>query len=77
MEQGLYIVGMKSYGRAPTFLMATGYEQVRSVVAFLAGDIEAALKVELDLPETGVCSVNRSQVQIVEKTSGCSSSCSN
>jgi hypothetical protein len=28
---------MKSYGRAPTFLMATGYEQVRSIAAALAG----------------------------------------
>ncbi|MEK8110485.1 hypothetical protein NKG94_51495 [Micromonospora sp. M12] len=37
-EPGYYAVGMKSYGRAPTFLMATGYEQVRSVVAALAGD---------------------------------------
>ncbi|MFG3613362.1 NAD(P)-binding domain-containing protein [Rummeliibacillus stabekisii] len=57
-EQGLYIVGMKSYGRAPTFLMATGYEQVRSITAYLAGDIEASKRVELDLPETGVCSIN-------------------
>jgi thioredoxin reductase len=55
-EKDFYIVGMKSYGRAPTFLMATGYEQVRSVVAALAGDMEAARKVELDLPATGVCS---------------------
>jgi len=54
-EAGFYIVGSKSYGRAPTFLMATGYEQVRSVVAAIAGDMEAARKVELDLPETGVC----------------------
>ncbi|WP_064745756.1 FAD-dependent oxidoreductase [Paenibacillus sp. UNC451MF] len=60
VEKGFYIVGMKSYGRAPTFLMATGYEQVRSVVAYLAGDYEAALKVELDLPETGVCSIKNS-----------------
>ncbi|NOU94385.1 FAD-dependent oxidoreductase [Paenibacillus sp. LMG 31456] len=60
VEKGFYIVGMKSYGRAPTFLMATGYEQVRSVVAYLAGDYEAALKVELDLPETGVCSITNS-----------------
>lgn len=59
-ETGFYIVGMKSYGRAPTFLMATGYEQVRSVVAYLTGDIEAARKVELDLPETGVCSLDLS-----------------
>ncbi len=59
-EKDFYIVGMKSYGRAPTFLLATGYEQVRSVVAELAGDHEAAARVELDLPETGVCSVPRS-----------------
>ena len=57
-EKDFYIVGMKSYGRAPTFLMATGYEQVRSVVAYLTGDFESAKNVELDLPETGVCSVN-------------------
>ncbi|MGG6447686.1 FAD-dependent oxidoreductase [Pseudobacillus badius] len=56
-EKDFYIVGMKSYGRAPTFLMATGYEQVRSIVAYLAGDFEGAKKVELDLPETGVCSL--------------------
>ncbi|WP_067461028.1 FAD-dependent oxidoreductase [Actinomadura macra] len=55
-EPGYFIVGMKSYGRAPTFLMATGYEQVRSIVASLAGDLEAAASVELVLPETGVCS---------------------
>ena len=55
-EPGFYIVGMKSYGRAPTFLMLTGYEQVRSVVAELAGDLDAARRVELTLPATGVCS---------------------
>ena len=54
-EKDFYIVGMKSYGRAPTFLLATGYEQVRSVVAMLAGDVAAAERVELVLPETGVC----------------------
>lgn len=54
-EPGLFIVGSKSYGRAPTFLMATGYEQVRSVVAELAGDTVAARQVQLVLPETGVC----------------------
>ncbi|QDI70307.1 flavoprotein [Streptomyces calvus] len=54
-EQGIYLVGMKSYGRAPTFLAMTGYEQVRSVVAAIAGDTEAADRVELTLPETGVC----------------------
>ncbi|MFO7170042.1 MAG: NAD(P)-binding domain-containing protein [Chloroflexota bacterium] len=55
-EPDFYIVGMKSYGRAPTFLLLTGYEQVRSVAAALAGDWEAARRVELVLPETGVCS---------------------
>ncbi|USK81297.1 NAD(P)-binding domain-containing protein [Peribacillus frigoritolerans] len=57
-EKNFYIVGMKSYGRAPTFLLATGYEQVRSVVAYLTGDVEGAKEVQLELPETGVCSVN-------------------
>lgn len=55
-EPGFYLAGMKSYGRAPTFLMMTGYEQVRSIVAEIAGDHDAAAKVELVLPETGVCS---------------------
>ncbi len=55
-EPGYYAVGMKSYGRAPTFLLATGYEQVRSIAAALAGDWAAARDVRLDLPETGVCS---------------------
>ncbi len=54
-EPGFYTVGVKSYGRAPTFLMATGFEQARSVVAAIAGDLDAADRVELDLPETGVC----------------------
>ncbi|MFI5689597.1 NAD(P)-binding domain-containing protein [Streptomyces sp. NPDC051636] len=54
-EQGVYLVGMKSYGRAPTFLAMTGYEQVRSIAAAIAGDQEAAGRVELTLPETGVC----------------------
>ncbi|MBX7444881.1 MULTISPECIES: FAD-dependent oxidoreductase [unclassified Arthrobacter] len=57
-EKDFYLAGMKSYGRAPTFLMATGYEQVRSIAAALAGDAEAADAVELELPETGVCSTS-------------------
>ncbi len=57
-EPGFYFAGIKSYGRAPTFLMITGYEQVRSIAADIAGDREAAERVELELPETGVC--NRS-----------------
>ena len=58
-ENGFYVVGAKSYGRAPTFLLATGYEQARSVVAALAGDWQAARNVQLELPETGVCSSTR------------------
>ena len=54
-EKDFYIVGMKSYGRAPTFLMATGYEQIRSIVAYMNGDLKAAEDVQLELPETGVC----------------------
>ncbi|MGG6380542.1 FAD-dependent oxidoreductase [Paenarthrobacter sp. NEAU-H11] len=57
-DKDFYVVGMKSYGRAPTFLLATGYEQVRSVVAALAGDQEASNTVQLVLPETGVCSTD-------------------
>lgn len=56
-EPGYYAVGAKSYGRAPNFLMATGYEQVRSVVAALAHDAAAADLVTLTLPATGVCSL--------------------
>lgn len=44
---------MKSYSRGPTFLTMTGSKQVRSVVVKLAGD--DAERVELTLPETGVC----------------------
>jgi thioredoxin reductase len=54
-EPGVFLAGMKSYGRAPTFLAMTGYEQVRSIAADLAGDRAAAERVELVLPETGVC----------------------
>jgi hypothetical protein len=57
-EPGFYTAGVKSYGRAPTFLMATGFEQVRSIAAALAGDMKAADEVHLDLPETGVCSTD-------------------
>ena len=68
-EARFYVVGAKSYGRAPNFLLATGHEQVRSVVAALAGDYAAADDVQLDLPETGVCST-----QFDEASSACCSS---
>lgn len=55
-EPNFFLAGMKSYGRAPTFLLATGYEQVRSITAYLAGDIVSARNVQLVLPATGVCS---------------------
>ena len=57
-DGNLFAIGMKSYGRAPTFLLLTGYEQARSVVSAIAGDWEAARRVELVLPETGVCSTD-------------------
>jgi hypothetical protein len=62
-ETGYYAVGAKSYGRAPNFLMATGYEQVRSVVAALVGDLVQADDVQLDLPETGVCNTRSAYEQ--------------
>lgn len=70
-EKDFYIVGSKSYGRAPTFLMATGYEQVRSIVAYLTGDYKAAEKIELDLPETGVCSVNLNTKESCSEQDSC------
>jgi glycine/D-amino acid oxidase-like deaminating enzyme len=70
-EPGFYVVGMKSYGRAPTFLMATGFEQVRSVVAFLDGDLAAARQVYLELPETGVCSADAAFGDADDAGSGC------
>ncbi len=74
-EPGFYIVGMKSYGRAPTFLMLTGYEQVRSVVAELSGDPEAARRVELILPATGVCSATPGAADAACDTSAAATSC--
>ncbi|RMI42478.1 FAD-binding protein [Actinomadura harenae] len=78
-EPGFYMAGMKSYGRAPTFLMATGYEQVRSIVAALAGDREAADDVQLDLPETGVCSSDLLTEDLLPgdtgQDAGCGTSC--
>ncbi|MBT2450403.1 NAD(P)-binding domain-containing protein [Streptomyces sp. ISL-43] len=71
-EKDVYLVGMKSYGRAPTFLAMTGYEQVRSIAAHLAGDRAAAERVELTLPETGVCGGAGlfDQPQAAEETGG-------
>jgi hypothetical protein len=71
-EPGYFAVGVKSYGRAPTFLMATGYEQVRSVAAYIAGDLAAADAVQLVLPQTGVCSTSPATPKPAKK-SGCSS----
>ncbi|HEX7116123.1 MAG TPA: NAD(P)-binding domain-containing protein [Steroidobacter sp.] len=70
-EHGYYAVGARSYGRAPTFLLVTGYEQARSVVAALAGDIASADEAQLVLPETGVCSTDFVDAGL----SGCGSNC--
>lgn len=69
-EPGFYAIGAKSYGRAPNFLMATGFEQARSVVAALAGDMAAADAVRLELPQTGVCS-SRLPCDDQPATAGC------
>lgn len=53
-EPGLFVVGMKSYGRAPTFLLRTGYEQVRSVAAALAG-YDAAVRAPAPDADAGAC----------------------
>ena len=62
-EPNYYTAGMKSYGRAPTFLMATGYEQVRSIAAALVGDFDDADDIQLNLPETGFCGTGISAEQ--------------
>lgn len=71
-EKDFYIAGVKSYGRAPTFLLATGFEQVRSIAAFIAGDVESARQVQLKLLETGVCKVEPlpTQFQILDTNGG-------
>jgi Pyridine nucleotide-disulphide oxidoreductase len=58
-EPGYVIVGMKSYGRAPTFLLATGYQQVGSVVAALAGDPAGAARRDDGPPAAVLCASNR------------------
>jgi hypothetical protein len=65
-EPGFYTIGVKSYGRAPTFLLLTGYEQARSVAAAIAGDMVAADDVHLVLPDTGIC-----QTDFDEGGAGC------
>lgn len=73
-EADFFIAGMKSYGRAPTFLLATGHEQVRSIAAQLTGDVAAAARVELELPETGVCNA-RGPSRATVKLPGAASCC--
>ncbi|MGZ3144364.1 hypothetical protein ACVDFE_20690 [Lentzea chajnantorensis] len=46
---------MKSYGRAPTFLSLTGSGRARSAAGAVSGDLAATRRVELALPEAGVC----------------------
>jgi cation diffusion facilitator CzcD-associated flavoprotein CzcO len=75
-ETDFFIAGIKSYGRAPTFLLATGHEQVRSIVAQLTGDSTAAARVELELPETGVCNARPIAVgsALADAAAGCCTS---
>ena len=74
-ERDFFIVGMKSYGRAPTFLMLTGYEQVRSIACALTGDRAGAESVELVLPQTGVCSSGPDRSDSVDRGAAESSCC--
>lgn len=55
-EPGFFVLGMKSYGRAPGFLLTTGYEQVRSVVSALVGDMEGAKVDPGSVSTGGACS---------------------
>lgn len=57
---------MKSYGRAPTFLFATGHKQVRSIGAHFDSGRAAASTVALTVPATAVYSASLSS------TSSCS-----
>jgi len=49
-EKDFYIIGAKSFGRASTFFLTTGYEQARSVVAYLAGDMPSSKEIQITLP---------------------------
>jgi len=74
-ETGYFAVGVRSYGRAPTFLLRTGYEQVRSVVAHLSGDHGAAEATEWELPATGVCVTDTADLPVLAAVSGPEGGC--
>ena len=59
-EPGFHLLGMKSYGRAPGFLLTTGYAQVRSVTSALVGDLEGAQVHGKDGVTHGACSPSQS-----------------
>jgi hypothetical protein len=71
-EPDYVIVGMKSYGRAPTFLLPTGYQQVRSVVAALAGDHGGAARRDDGPPAAVMCATNRTLLATAADWSGAS-----
>ncbi|MFY8328650.1 NAD(P)-binding domain-containing protein [Pseudoalteromonas sp. ZZD1] len=58
-ENGLYIVGIKSYGRAPTFLLKTGYKQVKSVTSALARKTESDAPPTADRATCGLLAANQ------------------
>jgi hypothetical protein len=67
----VYLVGMKSYGRAPDLPVA---HRVRAGPVGRGGDRRdraAAGRVELVLPETGVCSGGGLATEPVAATAGC------
>lgn len=58
-ETGLYIIGIKSYGRAPTFLLKTGYKQVKSVTSKLANQVIDDESIENDVFSCDEAAPNR------------------
>lgn len=83
-EPNFFIVGMKSYGRAPTFLLVTGYEQVRSVVAAVTGDVSAAKDAHSSVADSGTgtpkgisgaCCSGVSQPAAISASGGFASAC--
>jgi hypothetical protein len=70
-DADFYIAGMKSYGRASTFLMLTGFEQVRSIACALAGDRDGALETRLELPERGLCAACTAFLEEQDRRNAC------
>ncbi|HSI67094.1 MAG TPA: NAD(P)-binding domain-containing protein [Planococcus sp. (in: firmicutes)] len=51
MEEDFYIIGTKSYGRASSFFLMNGFEQARSIAAYLNGNIEESEEIQIKFPD--------------------------